>query len=181
MKYRTIVADPPWYEKGGGAIKRGADRHYPLLWTPAIAAVMLDAPVWEPAPNAHLWLWTTNNYLPDALGIVDRLGFRYVTMLTWAKDRIGLGRYLRGQTEHCLFATRGSLAAAVRTESTLLVAPRGRHGAKPEAFYDRVERISPPPRLEMFARSPRPGWTVWGNEAPHESEARTQTHMDLVA
>ena len=26
--------DPPWYETGGGKIKRGADRHYDLVKTP---------------------------------------------------------------------------------------------------------------------------------------------------
>ncbi len=30
-RYKTIYADPPWMEKGGGRIKRGADRHYPLM------------------------------------------------------------------------------------------------------------------------------------------------------
>lgn len=42
MKYHTIYADPPWMERGGGKIKRGADRHYPLMSTKDIMA--LDVP-----------------------------------------------------------------------------------------------------------------------------------------
>lgn len=30
-KYKTIYADPPWQESGGGKIKRGADKHYLLI------------------------------------------------------------------------------------------------------------------------------------------------------
>ena len=59
--------------------------------------------------NAHLYLWATNNFLPDALEVMKAWGFRYVTMITWMKDRIGLGQYFRGLTEHCLFGIRGKL------------------------------------------------------------------------
>jgi hypothetical protein len=43
--------------------------------------------------------------------------------------------------------------------------PRGAHSAKPEAFLDMVEQVSPGPYLEMFARRNRLGWDTWGNEA----------------
>jgi len=164
--YRCIVADPPWHESGGGRIKRGADRHYPLLRTAEIAPVMLAAPCWRPAADCHLWLWTTNNRLAsgEARTVAEALGFRPVTLLTWAKDRMGLGQYLRGQTEHALFCVRGRLPALCRTEPTILYAPRHAHSEKPQAFFDVAERVSPGPRLEMFARRTRPGWDSWGNE-----------------
>jgi N6-adenosine-specific RNA methylase IME4 len=50
--------------------------------------------------------------------------------------------------------------------------PRGRHSEKPGAFYDLVERVSPGPRLELFARTQRLGWDTWGNEALN--------HVDLT-
>lgn len=163
--FHCIVADPPWNESGGGRIKRGADRHYPLMKTPQIIELMASCPLYQPAENAHMYLWVTNNFLRDGLAVLDALGWRYVTMLTWAKEgKIGLGQYYRGMTEHVLFAVRGVQPALARTESTLILAPRGAHSVKPQAFYDRVERVSPGPRLEMFARIHRPGWTAWGNE-----------------
>lgn len=162
--YRCIVIDPPWYERGGGKIKRGADRHYPLLKTGDIPYVIRASGVFTPAPNAHLYLWVTNNFLYDGFWVLDQLGFRYITLITWTKDKIGLGQYFRGQTEQLMFGVNGRLPASNRTESTALVAPRTEHSRKPDAMYAKIERVSPPPRLEMFARSRRPGWDGWGDE-----------------
>ena len=103
-KYCTIYADPPWMERGGGRIKRGADRHYPLMKTVDICRL----PVWRISEdNCHLYLWATNNFLPDGLKVMDAWGFRYVTMITWMKSWISLGQYFRGMTEHCLFGVKG--------------------------------------------------------------------------
>lgn len=178
MTYRTIVIDPPWPERGGGAIKRGADRHYPLVDVLDMPALIIRAEAYRPAVNAHLYLWATNTHLPDAIDLMASLGFRYVTTLTWAKDRIGLGQYWRGQTEHVLFGVRGRLPVPpARRLSTLFRADRDDHSAKPDRFYEIVEQVSPSPRLEMFARRRRVGWDVWGDEAPPESEARSQVPM----
>lgn len=76
------------------------------------------------------------------------------------------GYYFRGATEHCLFAVRGS--QKLLTEEVLPTAwlwPRLPHSVKPDAFYDLVERASPGPYLELFARRNRLGWDTWGNEA----------------
>jgi N6-adenosine-specific RNA methylase IME4 len=173
--FRTILCDPPWNESGGGKIKRGADRHYPLLATRDIPRVMLSAPEWRPADDAHLYMWVTNNFLPDGLFVMSQLGFRYVTNLCWVKDRAGLGQYWRGQHELMLFGVRGA-GLDVRTERRDLTtvvdepsvygAPRGQHSAKPWLFHELIERRSQGPYLEMFARSARAGWVAWGNQAP---------------
>jgi len=163
-RYHCISADPPWNETGGGKIKRGADRHYPLLKTPDIIRVMLASDVWRPNANCHLWLWVTNNKLPDGMLVMQALGFRYVTNMAWVKDRIGLGQYLRGQHELCLFGVRGRQKSLSRKVPSVIVAPRGEHSAKPKEAYEAMEKVSPGPRLEMFARGQREGWDVWGNE-----------------
>lgn len=154
-----------WFERGGGQIKRGADRYYPLMKTPEIIAAILQSGVWLPDPEGcHLYCWVTNNFLKDGLQIVEVLGFRYITLLTWAKDRIGLGQYFRGQTEQLIFGVKGRLPAQTKDESTLITSRRGRHSAKPEDAYAKIERASPGPRLEIFARTQRPDWDTWGNE-----------------
>lgn len=102
-KYQTIYADPPWWETGGGKIKRGADRHYQLMKTPEIIA--LPVPELIAPDGCHLYLWATNNHLKDAFAVMEAWGFQYVTTITWQKDRAGLGQYYRGMTEHCLFGT----------------------------------------------------------------------------
>ena len=81
-KYNTILCDPAWPEQGGGKIKRGADRHYPLMKISEIKALPVCDLVGD---NAHLYLWTTNNYLADAIECVKEWGFRYKTLVTWVK------------------------------------------------------------------------------------------------
>lgn len=169
--FACIVMDPPWTENGGGKVKRGADRHYPTLPVREILPVVLKSPLWRPDPTGCvLWCWATNNYLPDALWLIDALGFRYITNAVWVKrGRAGLGQWLRGRHELLLLASRGdSPASTVRTErkdlSTLLVADRGEHSAKPEKAYKLIQRRCRGPYAELFARQPRPGWSVWGNE-----------------
>jgi len=164
--YHTIMADPPWLERGAGKCKRGADRHYDLMTTDAIVAAMLGADKWCPADDCHLWLWVTNNFLPDGLRVVEALGFRYVTNLVWVKDMIGIGQYLRGQHEICLFGVRGKAMMPEKrnVSSVAWYLHRGKHSKKPEDVVGHIMRVSPGPYLEMFARGPRRGWDVWGNQ-----------------
>jgi N6-adenosine-specific RNA methylase IME4 len=174
-----MTLDPPWLERGGGQCKRGADRHYGLLSTPDIAKTVLRAPVWTPADDAHLWMWVTDNFLLDGLGLIERFGFRYVRMFHWIKTlseqdpvdeselQQGLGQYARGSSETCLFAVRGRaiVPPSEKRPKNVIFAPRGRHSEKPnKAFTYWFEQVSPGPRLEMFSRAPRDGWSVWGNE-----------------
>lgn len=168
-KYKTIYADPPWLEHGSGKIKRGADAHYPLMKTRDIMAL----PVKELADpdGCHLYLWATNNHIPDALEVVKAWGFQYVTMITWLKEgEPGLGQYFRGKTEQCIFARTDNklpycLVDGVRQQGVSgFIAPRKEHSTKPEEMRAMIERVSYPPRLELFARRPCVGWDVWGNE-----------------
>jgi len=174
LKYRTIYADPPWSEYGGGVIKRGADRHYPLMRREEICSLIVNEEhASQLAENdAHLYLWATNNKLLDALAVVKAWGFEYKTLITWAKDRFGLGQYYRGQTEHCIFAVRGVLPYrqlnGKRAQGRTLIdgfdAPRGEHSVKPEVMRQWIEAVSPGPYLELFARKQAEGWDSWGNE-----------------
>ena len=165
-KYKTILIDPPWHEQGGGKIKRGADRHYNLLKTPDIVRTIYQSGVFSPEKDAHLYLWATNNFLKDGLFVMKALGFRYVTNLAWAKNSFGLGQYFRGQHELLLFGVKGRLPsqAKPRNVPSLIVADKTIHSRKPRLAYDYIERTSPEPRLEMFARSKREGWDSWGIE-----------------
>lgn len=167
MLYKTILADPPWNESGGGKIKRGADKHYPLLKTKEIMSLPVSSLADE---NAHLYLWVTNGHLPDGLRVMEAWGFDYKTCITWAKDRFGLGQYFRGQTEHVLFGVRGNIPYRTKSNGkraqgrTLITAPRQEHSAKPEELRSMIQVVSPGPYIELFAREAYPGWDCWGNE-----------------
>jgi N6-adenosine-specific RNA methylase IME4 len=161
-RYRVIVVDPPWhYDKRAEDPSHRAVCPYPSMSLDAIRAL-------DVAGRAHrdcvLWLWTTNAHLFDAGEVLKAWGFTYKTTLTWAKDKMGTGDWLRGQTEHCLMAVRGNPTTTLTNQTTLLGAPAGRHSEKPAAFYALVESLCPGSRLELFARRRREGWTAHGNE-----------------
>lgn len=171
--YSTIVADPPWmYQKNPGEKRANgssmAEHQYSTLTNEEIR----DLPVSTlAAEQAHLYLWVTN---PGMFGgrfsrvtprdIVEAWGFTYVTLLTWVKPGGGgMGWYFRGQTEHVVFAQRGMLGIPpAKREVNVFTAGRSGHSEKPAAFGDLVERVSPGPYLELFARAPRLGWDSWG-------------------
>jgi len=166
VKYRTIVADPPWPLKWRMSPSVGT-RHldYATLPIAEIAAF----PILELADDAcNLFLWTTNGFLPEALGIVRLWKFEYHMLWTWCKPT-GMGAHPRNATEHIVLASRGSVRQELdrRAPQTLnwLACPTEGHSHKPDVFLDLIERISPPPRLELFARRNRLGWDTWGNEA----------------
>ena len=181
--FRTILADPPWEERGAGKICRGANRHYSLMKTPEIIGYLRQIPV---ARDAHLYLWVTNNFLPAGLEVMDRLGFRYVTNLAWVKSKddgetvqAGLGQYFRGAHELLLFGVRGRLPYKQDGEKrnfipTVIIAPRREHSRKPEEQYGVIEATSYPPYIEAFARAHRDGWEVIGLKAPGAIELETR-------
>lgn len=202
MKYRTIVADPPWDTKAGpasGAYKvvdgaqvwnlastKTRDLAYPSLTVEEIKALPVSRLAEE---DAHLYLWTTNGYLPQAFEVLRAWGFRYSTTLVWAKTPFGgggLGGAWRITTEFLLFARRGSLGHRGYIIGTWFhdkreYDERGKpqHSRKPAVWQDRIEQVSPGPYLELFARAQRLGWDTWGNECfehvslPSVSEPRS--------
>lgn len=186
--FPCTVMDPPWAERGGGKIKRGADRHYPLASQEEIVRAVRSSAIFAPAEHAHLWCWVTDNFLEDGLALVDALGFRYVRTFVWVKAeaddpedtlRFGIGQYGRGAHELLLFAVRGqgqheSVWRADRGVPSVFFAPvpkdeHGKriHSRKPDESYRLIERVSRGPYAEIFARRRfGPEWSVWGNEAP---------------
>ncbi|WP_082360632.1 MT-A70 family methyltransferase [Bacillus sp. FJAT-28004] len=174
IRYHTLLLDPPWQERGGGKIKRGADKHYPLMSLEEIKALPINELAYD---DCHLYLWVTNNFLQGGLECIEAWGFRYITMITWVKDRIGLGQYHRGQTEHCLFAVKGNLPYKLLQDGTRLQgqtfihARRRRHSQKPDEIFEIIEKVSWEPYLELFARKRHSRkWDVWGNEVNSDIE-----------
>jgi N6-adenosine-specific RNA methylase IME4 len=157
--FRVIVLDPAWeYDKNAWRFSVSAP-DYPTMPVDEIRKLNIPALADQ---DCILWLWTTNSHMADALDLVRHWGFRQKTILTWVKDRMGVGEWLRGQTEHCILAVRGRPVKTLTNQTTVLRAPRGRHSEKPEAFYQLVESLCPGSKLELFARREREGWVTHG-------------------
>jgi N6-adenosine-specific RNA methylase IME4 len=187
VKYRTIVADPPWDHSDGTGFNYGAQAHggkhtpvAPHATFPPYEPLTLEEIAALPVPDlaerdAHLYLWTTQRYLRPSFDIVAGWGFTVSATLTWCKAPMGfMGGAFRSSTEFCHFARRGSLAHKTQAPTRWFTWPRvgwtqadpsSKHSRKPEAFLDLVESVSPGPYLELFARRQRLGWDTWGDEA----------------
>lgn len=182
--YRTVMADPPWaYDDtlpGGG---RGAESHYDVLDEHMVAGM---GPQVRAVTDqvAHLYLWTTNSFVPEAYEIAEAWGFEPKTLITWvkasdapetlpherdepatARREFGMGHYARNTTEHMVFATKGNLGTNANDAVTHFLAKSSDHSSKPEKAYRLAEYLSDGPRLELFSRRDRSGWDTWGDEA----------------
>lgn len=157
--FATVLVDPPWPLQSG-------EKHYRTMSLARIEALPVGSLA---ARDAHLWLWTTNALLPKAYEVAEAWGFTVRSPLTWVKFRLGLGgRYqLRNATEQLLFCTRGRAPLGSRSQPTWFNAPVTEHSRKPAEQFAIIERVSPGPYLELFARrrpeSNQP-WAVWGDQ-----------------
>lgn len=116
----------------------------------------------------------TNGSLFAGKEVMEAWGFTYRSILTWVKPVFGLGTFLRTASEHLLLGTRGKAPILFRSQPSWLFAPRQEHSHKPEEQYAVIERCSPGPYLELFARRKRPGWDAWGNEVESDVQLPTR-------
>lgn len=183
--FATILADPPWrFANRTGKVApehRRLDR-YSTMSLEAIKELPVASVA---AKNAHLYLWVPNALLPEGLEVMKAWGFRYVSNIIWAKRRIdggpdgrGVGFYFRNVTEILLFGVRGSMRTLPpgRSQVNMIETRKREHSRKPDEQYDLIQRCSPGPYLEMFARHPHPGWSVWGDESAEDQAPRGRVH-----
>lgn len=172
--FHTVLADPPWRFKNRTGKVAPEHRRLDRYSTMTLESIC-DLPVSERcADNAHLYLWVPNALLPEGLQVMEAWGFRYVSNVVWAKrrkdggpDGRGVGFYFRNVTELILFGVKGSMRTLppARSQVNMIETRKREHSRKPDEQYEFIERCSPGPYLEMFARYPQPGWVVWGDEA----------------
>lgn len=172
--FSTILADPPWrFTNRTGKVAPEHRRlgRYATMSLDEICDLPVEAVA---AKNAHLYLWVPNALLPEGIRVLESWGFRYVSNIIWAKrrkdggpDGRGVGFYFRNVTEILLFGVRGSMRTLppARSQVNMIESRKREHSRKPDEQYDLIERCSPGPYLEMFARYPQEGWSVWGDES----------------
>jgi N6-adenosine-specific RNA methylase IME4/ParB-like chromosome segregation protein Spo0J len=170
--FEIIVIDPPWPNEGNyspGHYMSRAASPYPEMSLEELANVDIPA-----APDCILWCWATNRFLHDAFHLLEAWEFDYKTVLTWHKQRpraegflrLGLGNWLRNNTEHCLVATKGrpKWLIDLTSQSTILEAQAREHSRKPDAFYHLVDSLCVGRKLDCYSREKRPGWEQSGND-----------------
>jgi len=186
QKFGTILADPPWqFQNRTGKVAPEHKRlsRYGTMTLEEICAL----PVCEVAEDpAHLYLWVPNALLPEGIQVMNSWGFRYISNIVWHKirkdggsDGRGVGFYFRNVTEILLFGVRGKNARTLdpgRSQVNMIQSRKREHSRKPDEQYKIIEECSWGPRIELFSRGTRPGWTVWGNQADDEYRPDWQTY-----
>lgn len=182
-RFSTVLIDPPWrFENRTGKVapEHRRLRRYRTMDLEEIAAMPVAAHVNTPS---HLYLWCPNALLPDGLKIMEAWGFSYKTNIVWYKirkdggpDGRGVGFYFRNVTELLLFGVRGRMRtlAPGRRQVNIVQTRKQEHSRKPPEIYELIERCSPGPYLELFARERIEGWTGWGDEV--DSYLKTRPH-----
>lgn len=183
--FGAILADPPWRFRTWNNVEAIARRgyedasaavHYRTMPTAEIAALPVGNIA---AADCCLFLWTSWPQLEDALAIIRAWNFAFKTCaFDWMKAHVGqiemfrddgdplmgMGYWTRANSEPCLLATRGKPKRTDAGVKQAIIEPRREHSRKPDCVHGRIERLVAGPYLELFARAPRKGWTVWGNE-----------------
>lgn len=163
-----IVADPPWRYDDAWSESRAIENHYPTASINEIKRHFADPKMPKVASDCILLLWATAPKLTEALEVMASWGFTYRTHAVWDKQKIGMGYWFRGQHELLLVGVTGKPGTPDESArvSSVFSEARGRHSAKPSCVYEWIERAFPMhSKLEMYCRSPRDGWQVFGNEA----------------
>ena len=181
----TVLADPPWrFTNRTGKVApehRRLDRYDTMTQAEICALPVADVA----ADRSHLYLWVPNALLPEGLEVMRAWGYRYMSNLVWAKrrkdggpDGRGVGFYYRNTTELVLFGVRGRMRtlAPARSQVNIIETRKREHSRKPDELYGIIEACSPGPWLELFARYPRSGWSVWGDESAENVTPRGRQH-----
>lgn len=175
VRFATILADPPWRFENRTGKMAPEHRRLSRYGTMRLDQIMALPVAQVSAERAHLYLWVPNALLPDGLAVMAAWGFTYKSNIVWHKirkdggsDGRGVGFYFRNVTELLLFGLRGSNNRTLgpgRRQVNLIASRKREHSRKPDEQYALIESCSPGPRLEMFARGHRPGWTLFGDQA----------------
>lgn len=164
-KFDIILADPPWKYNFQKSSNRRSENHFPTMTLEDIKALGDKIPSKK---NSVLYLWATAPKLPQALEVMKAWGYKYKTNASWDKMIMGMGYWFRGQHEHLLVGVKGKFSPPptnARFRSTMIEKRAFRVAKKPEISYEYIEKAFPDElKLELFARYPREGWDVWGNE-----------------
>jgi N6-adenosine-specific RNA methylase IME4 len=187
-KFGFVYADPPWeYEGGTTDPSRQISNQYRTMELDEIRDLR-DADGRGVAdlcaPDCILYLWATSPKLEEALSVMAAWGFNYRSSMVWEKDLAGMGFWSRVRHELLLIGVKGDVIPPHESKrpDSIIVAPRGEHSVKPPAVYDLIEELFPKlPKIELFSRSEREGWVMWGDQAPAPRTDVIERTSDLDA
>lgn len=171
-KYSIILADPPWdygspQHTKGGKETGGAHTHYNVM----SVTEMKEMDVLRLAhKDCLLFMWVTGPFMDQAIDLMKHWGFDYKQVaFVWNKMKVNPGAYTTTAAEFVLVGKRkrGKIPQprGSRKERQMVEIMRTKHSKKPDEVAKRIEAMFPTQsKIELFARSTRPGWDCVGDE-----------------
>jgi len=191
QKYNTIVIDPPWDISMTGKTALRPNRAKELPYKTMSLDEIKKIPIGRIAnQGAHIYCWTTNKMLKDTFDVLESWGVNFHLVLVWVKpSAIAPCFAYKFATEFCLLGFFGKPMQKFKKNCQLnwikATPVRNGHSAKPDEFYNLIREMSPEPMIDIFARKPRVGFNVWGDEiASPETQATLSAlsfNKDLTA
>ena len=173
-KFNILYCDPPWQYDYSFSNSRAIERFYGTMTMSELFAMAGDIRSIS-AENALIFLWCPPAFTRKAIILMRVWGFDYRTNLVWVKPSIGAGQWVRQQHEMLMLGRRGDFPTPEGTlrPASVIQDRRHEHSEKPAVVYEIIERMYPDnPKVELFARSERPGWISWGDEVQQKSNGR---------
>ncbi|MEK6881801.1 MAG: MT-A70 family methyltransferase, partial [Nanoarchaeota archaeon] len=159
-KFNVVIIDPPWpYDTEYNNETRRVGSPYPEMSIEELKK--MELPI---ADNCSIWLWTTHKFLPEAFELLKQWGIEYKLTLAWDKQKLGMGEWLRCQTEFCLLGIKGKPSWNLTNERDFISEARREHSRKPAIFYEMVKKLCSGKRIDYFSREKHDGFDQYGNE-----------------
>lgn len=171
MSYQVLYADPPWDYNGKKQHANGKDPvasaidHYNTMPLAKLKELNVKSIC---SKDSICFMWSSSPHLEQSIELMKAWGFTYKTIaFVWYKQKCNPGYYTLSECEVCIVGKRGRFPTdrGSRKERQFLSEMRGKHSAKPEEIRERIEKMFPTQKkLELFARTKKEGWDVYGNE-----------------
>lgn len=173
-EYDIIYTDPPWPQRKGNKRtcrpKQCKNLDYRTLDLPTIKEIHRDILTMTNQKH-NVFMWTIDKFLFDAEQMMKELGYTLHARLIWDKENgIAPAFTVRFSHEYLLwFYRKGHMLMPekeVRGKYTTMLREKATtHSKKPVCAYEMLENMFPDSKkIELFARSKRPGWDSWGDE-----------------
>lgn len=196
--YGVIEADPAWswvsFSGKGSAPHRTAEAPYEVMSLDDMKAL----PVADlAAKDCLLHMWVIGSHIDQAIELGRSWNFHFKSDgLVWVKTGkhdqsvrpIGMGKWVRKQVEYGLLFSRGKpsrtdagVRQLIEADEQVIYQPKREHSRKPDERYERLERLAAGPYVELFSRTTRPGWDVWGDQSGRFNDPVTDRFADLFA
>jgi len=174
-KYQILYIDPPWKQLKGGIRKSRPKQtrllDYPTMDFNDIFNLIDNVLIQYCEPNPTIFIWTIDKFLHSCEHKLEQMSnLKRHARIIWDKENgMAPAFTIRYAHEYLLWyyvSPMQKINKDMRGKYTTILREKSiKHSKKPLCAYEMIENLYPNTnKLELFARSKREDWDVWGNE-----------------